>query len=365
MASEPRTAHVIMLLAVALFGEACFAFSIEDTEFRGDLRLRYQYDHEAAADSSAQRHRGRARLRFGFQTRVNGKVDVGVRLASGQADNRSTNQTFVDFFSTKSVGLDMAYAAWKPAAGLGFLFGKYRGGLLIFDDLAWDRDINFEGASVLWERSGAGGTGATANGGLFLIDEGGSGSMVQYMLYVQPGVSFTAGDLAVSAAVAYYDFENVKGSAPGAGFSAGTNTLVDGRLEYDYDNLNPVVKLSYAGDGPGGGYVVSLLGDYIYNFDSGDSGFLVGFGFGHREVEERAFWTAHYSYRRLERDAVMDVFPDSDFYGGATDARGHEVIFRCAVAHGAFIALDYYRAERIEGDKDPLDTFQADCEFKF
>jgi hypothetical protein len=61
----------------------------------------------------------------------------------------------------------------------------------------------------------------------------------------------------------------------------------------------------------------------------------------------------------------MDVFPDSDFYGGSTGVRGHEFIFQYAVAKSIVLGLDYYRAEKIEDDKDPLDTLQLDCVFKF
>jgi hypothetical protein len=348
-------------------GKSCLAFSLEDTTFKGDLRLRYQYDHKEMADSSAQRHRGRGRLRFGFETRVRDDVTIGVRLASGQTDNRSTNQTYADFFTTKELRLDRAYAAWQPAEEIGFLFGKYNRAFLIVDDLIWDGDINFEGASVLWERGPGGSFGGLANAGFFLLDEDKSSARDPHMFYIQPGLSFSAGDhFSGKMGVVYYDFEHVKGMVPNEDLSSGTNTRVDGRLKYGYDSLNPNLVLAYATGGPGGhGYTLTFIGDYIYNFEAKDSGFLVGARAGHSSVKKRASWIAYYNYRRLERDAFMDVFPDSDFYGGATNVRGHEFVFQYAVVQNVVMGLDYYRAEKLDGDSAPLNTLQIDCVFRF
>lgn len=358
---------IILMSSLALFADACLAFSIENTDFNGDLRLRYQYDHRSTPGSSDQRHRGRGRLRFGFETNLRENVAIGVRLATGQTDNRSTNQTFGNFFVTKDVRLDRAYAAWNAAGGINLHFGKYRNALVIIDDLIWDGDINFEGASILWQGRPARGLGGLVNAGFFLLKEDKTSSRDQYIFYIQPGVSFVYhGDLTCKLGLAYYGYENVKGSVPDEDLSSGSNTLADGKLKYDYDTLNPALVLAYTvGSGDGPDYTVILLGDYVYNFDSEDSGFLAGVKFGHAKAREKASWVAYYNYRSLERDAFLDVFPDSDFYGGATGVRGHEFVFQYAVAKNIVLGLDYYRAEKVEGDRNPLDTLQLDCVFKF
>ena len=367
MARELSLKWPVVILASLLIAESCFAFSLEDSKFKGDLRLRYQYDHKSMADSSAQRHRARGRIRFGFETMVNDRVNIGVRLASGQTDNRSTNQTFSNFFTTKDLRLDQAYAAWRPSDEVKLLLGKYAKAFLILDDLIWDGDINFEGVSALWERTPVSGLGGRANAGFFLLSEDKSSSRDQHMFYLQPGLSFTSGSkLSCKIGIGYYDFQNVKGSVPDADLSAGTNTLADGRLKHDYDSLNPNFLLVYStGNSGGTTYELTVLGDYIYNLDAEDSGFLIGFRVGNPRVKTRASWVAYYNYRRLERDAFMDVFPDSDFYGGATNVKGHEFIFQYAMVKGIVMGLDYYRAEQIEGDRNPLETPQLDCVFKF
>jgi hypothetical protein len=367
MARGSNFRYIIPVLALTILGETCFAFSFEDTEFKGDLRLRYQYDHLSEVQTSTQRHRARGRLRFGFETALNDRVSVGIRMASGQTDNRSTNQTLGDFFVTKDIRLDMAYAAWQATEEVGLVLGKYRNAFLVVDDLIWDGDINFEGASALWKRPPAGGIGGLANAGFLVLKEEKSSSEDQYVFYVQPGVSFSAaGDFTGEFGIAFYGFENVKGSVPDGDLSSGTNTLVDGRLKYDYDSLSPNLVLAYrVGGEDGPPYTLTFIGDYVYSFDSKDSGFLAGFRFGHAKVKTGNSWSAYYNYRRLERDAFMDVFPDSDFYCGSTGVSGHEVIFEYAVARSVILGLDYYRARKLEGDEDPLDTLQLDCVFKF
>ncbi len=220
---------------------------------------------------------------------------------------------------------------------------------------------------VAWERGPGGSFGGLANAGFFLLDEDKSSARDPHMFYIQPGLSFSAGDhFSGKMGVVYYDFEHVKGMVPNEDLSSGTNTRVDGRLKYGYDSLNPNLVLAYATGGPGGhGYTLTFIGDYIYNFEAKDSGFLVGVRAGHPSVKKRASWIAYYNYRRLERDAFMDVFPDSDFYGGATNVRGHEFVFQYAVVQNVIMGLDYYRAEKLDGDSAPLNTLQIDCVFRF
>ncbi len=367
MTRTPNLAWMLIFLAAVFIGRPCRAFSPEDTHFKGDLRLRYQYDRRETAGSPAQRHRARIRLRFGFETGLRDNLSVGVGLASGQADNRSTNQTLTGFFTTKELRLDKAFAVWEPAGDFTLLLGKYDGAFLIVDDLIWDGDITFEGVSGLWERLPGRSFGGMVNAGFFLLSEDKGGPDDPHVFYVQPGLIFDVGDgLSARASVVYYDFEHVKGSVPDEDLSAGSNTLVDGRLKYDYDGLNPSFRVSYKTSGSAGrAYAVTLLGDYIYNLDAKDSGFLVGVRAGHASLKDVESWVAYYNYRRLETDAFMDVFPDSDFYGGATNVQGHEFAFQYAVAEGIILGLDYYRAERIEGDNLPANTLQVDCVFKF
>jgi hypothetical protein len=59
------------------------------------------------------------------------------------------------------------------------------------------------------------------------------------------------------------------------------------------------------------------------------------------------------------------MFPDSDFYGGRTGVRGHEIVLAYAVAKNVSFGLDYYLADVIEGDENQQRLLQADLVVKF
>lgn len=85
-------------------------FWVKHIKFKGDLRLRYQFEEKdttsSAITTTDERIRGRIRFRLGLKAKVDKKWKVCTAIATGSADPRSTNQTFQDNFSTKSIQLD-------------------------------------------------------------------------------------------------------------------------------------------------------------------------------------------------------------------------------------------------------------------
>ncbi len=360
---------VLSLLLLVWAANTCFAWSLEDTKFKGDLRLRYDYGYrEITGKDDLQRHRFRGRLRFGLETKVHEKVKVGFRIVGGDTDPRTTNSTYANWFATGDARIDQAYASIMATEDLKFLFGKFPKPFMLLDDLMWDGDIMFQGVSGLWSPSTDGSFSGFFNAGSFVLDEDKSSSKDPYMYYLQPGIGFDAGgNASVKASFIYYGFEHVKGMEPSEDFSSDSNTLDDdGRLVYDYDSYGANLVFKY---GPGvsdkAAYLFTLVGDYIYNPDPKDSGYLFAVKFGNSKVANSSTWVLHYNYRNLERDAVMDVFPDSDSYGGKTAISGHEFIAQYAVVKNVIFGIDYYNDQRTEGDKDPQNLLQFDCVFKF
>ena len=357
---------LLPFLAALILVSTAYAYSPENTRFKGDLRLRYQYEHKEGKEGLLQRHRGRFRFRFGFATMMRDDLEVGARLATGDTDPRSTNQTTTGFFSTKEIRLDKAYAFWSATENATLKIGKYSEAFLIIDDMLWDSDITFEGGSVSWRRPVDGGASPLINAGAFVLDEDKTSGNDPQVYCVQPALAYDSDGFSLETGVAFYVFEHLKGSSPDEDISSGTNTLVDGNLKYDYDSVNPVVVLVYrTGGDREQRHALKIIGDYVYNLDSRDSGYRLGLVFGSPKVKEAGSWQVHYDYRRLERDAFPDVFPDSDFYGGATDVAGHEAIACYGLAKNVQLGLDYYNARRIEDEDQPQNLLQVDCCFKF
>jgi len=49
-----------------------------------------------------------------------------------------------------------------------------------------------------------------------------------------------------------------------------------------------------------------------------------------------------YTYRYIERDAVIGVFTDYDFIGGSTDGKGHEANFGYQVTAKTKLEASYF-----------------------
>ncbi len=339
---------------------------VKTVRLKGDLRLRYQLTtKDETGKEIADRSRGRVRARIGFGAKVADGVKVGIGLASGGDDPRSTNQSFDDAFSSKGIQLDYAYAEMELANPLTVLGGKFPRKKAIWhpSDLLWDGDINVEGASVALKMGAL----FLNAGGLILEEEKASSDPSLYV--VQPGIKIKMGDLSLKAAFSYYAFGGVKGRS--IDHSAGTNSLIDSTdpasgLLYDYDAIAPAVEVAVKNPMGGALPYTALFGEYVKNSDPSDknTGFLVGFKVGEKKVKKAKQWQFKYMYRKLEKDAWLDSLPDSDFAGGKTGYKGHEVIAKVGIKKNVVFALDYYMTEEINGSKEES-ILQSDISFKF
>lgn len=327
---------------------------IANTKFKGDVRLRYQ-NEDTEEDRGNARNRGRFRLRVGASTKVADGWEAGFGIASGSdADPRSTNQTLQDSFAKKSLWIDYAYAKYSPAKWLSLVGGRFGNPIWRPSDLLWDSDINPEGAGVMINVPINDRFSFFTNATFFIVDEV-SGGTDPLLAAFQPGFNWNiTKDTGLKVAGTYYAFSSVKGKT--LDWSGSTNTKVTGDgLKYDYsapafsaqltcDKLFPDI-IPYA----------ALFGEYISNPDPSreNKGYIAGLTFGDKKLNKLGDWQFQYAYRRLERDAWIDAFPDSDFQGGKTGVKGHEFILNLGITKNVSFGIDYYRTEKI---KDALNT---------
>lgn len=334
---------------------------LDRTKFAGDLRLRYQYEDREEEDS---RERGRYRVRAGVESQIVDTVKVGFGLATGSGDPRSTNQTFTNSSEKPTVRFDYAFARWQPADWLRITGGKMHNPLWRPSDLLWDSDITPEGVAVQFPFDLSKSIEFFLNSGFFVIDERSSTSD-PYMYVVQPGVTWNVIDtVSLKFAAAYYGIEDVQGAS--LDHSSETNTLTGDGLAFEYNSYGVSGQLGVkkiTGFLP----YIGMYGEYIHNPDPDDEneGYIAGILLGHEKIGKLWDWQLGYSYRQLEKDAWLDIFPDSDFYGGATGAEGSEAIVNLGLARNIWLGLDYYHSENIEDGGISEDLFQADFNFKF
>ncbi|MDD3345687.1 MAG: putative porin [Candidatus Omnitrophica bacterium] len=364
---------------------------LQKIKLKGDLRLRYQYQH-TKNDGDVQKdvNIGRVRMRLGLEAKINEKLMAGIGIATGSGDPRSTNVTFGNTkydglggagYSTKfEIKLDYAYAKYSPLPWLELVGGK----MLLKDvfweptDLIWDTDITPEGGVIGFNKSITPSTSLFMKTGALVVQDDTSSTSDPAMAYiVQAGASQKVNsDVSLKGAFTMYNFSNIKG-ATSSGKSSGTNTgnVTKGSSQYayNYNMLNPALELSikepFKAIGGLGVEKLKLFGEYVRNTEAPDrnTGFSMGFQFGKDKVKKWGDWQVKYIYAMLEKDAVLDVLPDSDRYGGKTGMRSHEVSFTYGLGTNTYFGLDVYRSWNIQGSarKAPETLVQVDWNMKF
>jgi len=357
---------------------------VQNTKLKGDFRLRYQNLHEQnAGDISKDTTIARIRMRLGLDSKVNDKLKVGVGIATGSGDPRSTNislgGTSGGYSAKPGVYLDYAYAKYDPLSWLNFVGGKMSLPDVLWEptDLIWDTDITPEGGVFGFNKTLNPKTSVFLKGGpLVLVADTStvSGSMA-YL--VQPGVNYALNDnLSLKGAVTYEYFQT-KGSVPSTYATKGQNTRNNGSTSgttasyaYNYADINPALEFAIKEPFKAVGLSVENLkffGEYVNNFavSKKNTGFSAGFQFGNEKLEKWGDWQVRYIYAMLAKDSVPDSLPDSDRLSGKTGMRSHEGIINFGLGKNTSLGADVYRSWSLVGAKVPETLVQIDWNMKF
>ena len=348
---------------------------VQSIKLKGDFRLRYQKEKKNL--TTENRNRGRIRYRLGIEAEVTDQVTIYAGLASGGDDPRSTNQTFENSFDTGDIRLDYAAVEYAPMEGVQFIGGKFKTGEYLWKttDLLWDGDINPEGGSMHLTRKLSDKVSGFLNAGVWILEENGTADRSDpFLHYVQLGFGWKDGDYDFKLAGVKYGFNAIKGTCPP--FTGGTNTGVTsaggctGKLAYDYNPAGASVEFGIKE--PFGLEMIERLaffGDYINNKEAHvreHAGWSAGAKFGDKKVDNRGKWQVKYIFAWLEKDAFPDFLPDSDRYGGKTNVRGHEAVFKVGLAKNVLFGIDYYNTDLIRSTtKNQERLIQGDLEVKF
>ncbi len=376
-------AAVILILTIGFSTSAKATDWWENIKFGGDFRYRHETIDKENSDI---RNRQRIRARINLEGKVSDEAKIVIGISSGSSDPVSNNQTLTDAFASKNLLIDKAYFEIKPgfAKGLEILGGKtdnpfFKPGK---SELIWDSDIRPEGITLNYSNQ-------FDKLGLKLI---GSGQWIQERS--QNNESYLAGGQAVldyqlneeksSVAVGggYFYYGNVKDFNP---FYEADNTygnseyttsdttiiLIPGGEDttitkshfymYGYELLELFAQVSHKiNDIP-----ITVMGDYVTNgaADSLNNGWLVGIRVG--KTKKPGSWDFRYIYREVKKDAVLGLFTDSDFGGGGTDAKGHEIGASYQLMNNTTFAVSYFNNKLEETDQIDYQRWQFDLVLKF
>ena len=359
------------------------------TAFKGDMRARndiinikdepkFETRARGASASSAasgrDKDRQRIRARLGAFTQINPQVETGIQIASGGSpDRRSTNQDLDGYFDKKAVWLDLGYIDYHPISmpGLKLFAGKMKQPWMVVGDVAWDGDINPEGFAGSYQRK-YGTTTLFGSAGYFVLKDNVDGEGVEWKndlsLYsVQGGISFDANDsirLTVGASLYNYRGDGEEGTQPAILLTANGNTTDEFTLYEGFGQMD-VIGLPLP---------LSLYGQYIVNVDATDfKTFKDGnedtaWLFGVRtNIAGIAF---DYTYRDVERNAVVGHFTDSDFASGYVASSGHKLKAQYDFLENFNLTVSWFYAEsdaasRFNNNDAQVETLMIDLNAKF
>ena len=137
----------------------------------------------------------------------------------------------------------------------------------------------------------------------------------------------------------------------------GNTTVASGQnalYAFDYNLINVGFDLDFTN------MPLGFFGQYVENtkVDEDNAAFVAGFYYGKK-------LKLTYNYRKVEKDAVVGVFTNSDFNGGGTDGQGHQLELNWKYAKGQAIRLtQYFNEDGISSDKNYSRTF-VDFSVKF
>lgn len=307
---------------------------IGNFNFGGDLRVRWE---PFLQEGAVTRNRERVRARLNITGKLSDEFSGGISLATGSLDDPiSTNQTLTGFFNRKQFGIDRAWITYKPAklkylkldAGK-FAYPWYR------TSMTFDPDVNPEGfaetlsfdlkhpvlknvALVGFQlpfNELSGGYDSFIFGGQ-LQGQLQLSSRVRLGLYAA-GININRAD-AIALAL---NAGTLNPSLPNSNSYRVVNTKVVGyAVKFAY--LDAIARLDID---TGKRFPTTLQFDFVNNTRGSRerSGYWADVIFGRqREVRD---WQFTYSFVRIEKDAVIAAFNESDIRS-STNVRNHRIM---------------------------------------
>jgi hypothetical protein len=344
---------LVFLSSTALFGQDTARFQVG-----GDFRLQGRYDN---ITDEASRTRMSLRFRLNTTLLVYDKLFLFFGFATGTGDPRSRNLAFDDFFSTKPFWIDHVYLEWRLFNQLVFLGGKMRDPFWRPTSFFWDGYITPEGIAIQGDTYTFP-LSIFYRAGVYVVDE--IQSLDDPLLVpIQAGFeyAFENGN-SIKFGGTFYLFNNLKNidtSDPNGSYSQYSplsNSYEGNSLKYGYNSAAAGAEVFFTNVLPPYIPTVTLVAESIYNFDppTENIGYLAGITLGHLDVFSLKEWRVFYAYVHLARDSVLDIFPESTYFSGATNISGHSLTVDIGVANRIWIRLQFASVTEIIGNRNQL-----------
>lgn len=318
---------------------------VEDIKWTGDIRVRQEMFNKKTR-SQVDRTRQRFRLRLNTDVKLPYNLMVKLTLASGTGEQVSTNQSYDNLSSQKSIYIDKAFVAWQALPMLKFQTGRMENPIWrqYSSDVVWDSDFNPEGFSQSYAQL-LGPVNVFVNAMQMVADEdsgnnstealtvstsrsAGSSPRDQWMIGNQIGAEIRLPlESRLKVAIANYNWINERYGDMGPGtnnegnrrFSTSTGTVIN---NFNVNEITGVLS-SWILKTP-----IQLQGTYIQNSGARsslspkeDTGWQLGGIIG--KTGQKNGWEVAYFRKHVRTDATIADVADSDFGDGGTNREGN------------------------------------------
>ncbi|MBZ4220388.1 MAG: putative porin [Chlorobium sp.] len=371
-----QTNHLFLMRKVALLVGLAAALGFNnaqavDLSWKGDVRYRYQSDLTdiPAVTGEHSRDRHRARVRLGVYSWINEELSAGVQIATAGSglETTSRNETLDDQFLADPVYFNEYFIDYHPAVlngDVNILLGKraVANTLIIQNDLVWDSDLTFEGATVQYgkDASGKEKDGLSAVVGYYMLDEisgvqtkvgtpGTGREQDAYLFAGQLAYKGEVSDISYQLGAGYYDYVN---------FNVDNDPSTKYSPVYDYTGKDFNIVEFF---GSFGGQITDTLpwqisGQYAFNTakkadcvnidDAKRDSYLAEIKIG--DAKQVGQWSLYGDYVRIERDALT-VLTDSDRnMGAATDLKGFKIGGVYHLVQNMTLGVNYFNFKTID-----------------
>ncbi len=366
-----------------------------DWNWKGDVRERYesQLTNTTTVTDTPGSSRARTRVRLGVYPWINEELSAGVQISTGNdtpAETISRNQNFGSLFQPKSIYLNEEFVDYHPMSyGLNgkvnLIVGKREvaSTLVRIDNLVYDSDLTFEGATLQYgkDSDGKDKDGLIAVAGYYTLNSWSSTTVTDPALMIgQLAYKGELNEMSYTVGGAYNMYRSVQNiSITGDKAAIGTDTngaYYSAPTPAAYPNSRYNIAELF---GKIGGQLTDTLpwkvyGQYAHNTASNakaiaynrKNAWLAGVSLG--EAKQVGEWALDAKYDHIERDAVFPLFTDSDRkVGTIVNVKGFEVAGTYHLVQNLTVGARYFHysnIDKVAGDPT-LHQVQLDALVKF
>lgn len=319
----------------------------------------FRYRHQETKDNQKEKRRvHRIMFRIGQTFQIQPDLKFTYRLMTGTSNN-SGNTSIADKSSNThgspryGIGLDQAFATYIPETDLSLFIGKMPQFFQSAgkNQIILDRDITPEGLAAQYKHTFIDKTlDATLNLASLWVrekydDSFGEDQTDSFLNVTQVAVNYKFySDYSANVGLGLYSYTAIKDGKPSdftvqstPDFKGNTSDLLSNYL-YNYEISQKFLELKWSKKP----YEVLLFTEFIENTsaDTLNKANVTGIALGYDK------FSLAYMKQKVENDAVLAIYTNSDFASGQTDSRGSILQAGYKMTKNAVLNYSVYSAER-------------------